>query len=74
MANPGFQVTGNGFQGVGQKGFQYEAAPPTTVHYGVTAGPGMSVASGVVHLNAHGVGGNQTGNDGIEGIPNDAPR
>lgn len=42
--------------------------------YGVTAGPGMSVHQGVQHSNAHGVGGNQTGNSGVEGIPHDAPQ
>lgn len=47
---------------------------PGISHYGVTAGPEISVHSGLTLLNAHGVGGNQAGLSGAEGIPYDAPQ
>src|SRR5262249_18552404 len=49
--------------------------PPTPAgsRYGVTAGPGLSHSSGVVHLNAHGVGGQQKDISPVEGIPQDDP-
>lgn len=46
----------------------------SSTSYGVTGGPGMSVYTGVVHSNAHGVGGQQKNLSGVEGIPGDAPQ
>lgn len=67
-----FQRTSNAFQGSGLFVFEMDAAAGG--HYGVTAGGnGICVKDGVVHLNAHGVGGNQTGNEPVEGIPYDTP-
>lgn len=68
-----FQTSGFMFQGAGQFMFQEEPSG-TTVHYGVTTGPGISTYQGVHHANAHGVGGRQKDTDGVEGIPYDAPR
>lgn len=49
-------------------------APALAARYGVTAGPfGIVCCEGVVHMNAHGVGGIQTNCDGVEGIPYDCP-
>lgn len=72
MANFAFQVSG-AFEGNGKFAFQGAQAASNN-HYGVTAGPRINASRGVVHLNAHGVGGNQTNNDGLEGIPIDDPQ
>lgn len=50
------------------------ALSPSSINYGVTGGPGMSVYQGLQHSNAHGVGGQQRGLSGLEGIPGDAPQ
>lgn len=50
------------------------ALSPSSINYGVTGGPGMSVHQGLQHSNAHGVGGQQRGLSGLEGIPGDAPQ
>lgn len=47
---------------------------PGAFTYGVTAGPEISAHTGVTLLNAHGVGGKQSGLSGVEGIPHDAPQ
>ena len=66
-----FQRTSNAFQGSGEFVFEMDAAS-TATHYGVTAGGNsISVKDGVTHLAAHGVGGNTSGNEPIEGIPYD---
>lgn len=50
------------------------ALSPSSINYGVTAGAGMSCYVGETLANAHGVGGNQRGVGGCEGIPYDAPQ
>ena len=72
MAGKVFQRTSNAFQGLGDFTFETDESGPTATHYGVTAGGNsISVKDGVTHLAAHGVGGNTSGNEPIEGIPYD---
>lgn len=75
MAGFDYQVTGFAYQGAGEFVYQgTSGTPPTTTNYGVTAGAGMSCYVGETLANAHGVGGNQRGVGGCEGIPYDAPQ